>query len=1299
MLRIVSSLSASLLAVLITTQPASAIDIDNSALFPAVAQGHSCNGRNVSTQLDMQDDTQINNLSGQPLDFCSQDIQDGKNKCDGKKCYITGDANEVEKIDSNVFNFNESADNKKPWPGIVNKTIRLTSGDYEVESLDYQDYSELSFDTDGKVRIFVKDSFTVQDSNLFFTGDIDFYVKDDFDFQDSTIILDGNVNVFVKDSFKFDKSMAKLNGTLHFYLKQSVGFDDAVVERSLGSEFYVYAKKEIKIQGESSIDGYIYTGDDLDLQDDVIINGRVTAKRLLMEDNAVINGNVQSTVEQCFFDDFNQGGSINDSWARLSNQPDFSPSIVDKRLRLTEGKQRQAMAISYQKVFPAKNNRFVVEFDHYAWVEKDSKKTSNEPSRGADGIALVFSDTAVKPKPGADGGPLGYGFRKSGANASDGFAGGWMAIGIDEYGNFIREGGDVQQSRQQPHSVVLRGSGSKKSGYNVLASDHQSGVTIDSERDCSKYRWGWWGECVEYKSTPRPHRYQVTFDSTVKGKALVTVKRNKDPNNSQNYEDVLINELNVLGLNGQAELPESFYFTITGSTGGSVNIHELDNTSICAARINDVDVQIDHFRFDFAEQTTPSCREKQVTITACVSEDCATKYNKAVSVVLDDDYGALEWTGGNEVTFKRSTSLSLKGLKDATLDILSSNPDSALLKDTLCKVGNSGYSQGNCKILFSSEGKELKLTIDDAYAGQVVEATLEPQDACAAMYEGEEETIKDVTFKMSHSEPEELETSPSLTITNKSKGTNKDENHELKQGGSITVKNVVFGKDGKATVSFLYPEAGKNNIEATVVGEAISGASSLVTVPKGLCVASQGQCSDADASCPPFVAAGENFALNIKAYGFNEKVDDVCSMPALQNYVQEVDLSLNVLAPSGGEGDIKPSLYIHTADSAVDFKSSVEDMKNKGVNVAISEVGVFEVTATPDGNYLGSDLPIAAGTSQPIGRFYPDRFVLDSGEVKSKNEGTDTESYMDQPFDVNFMVSAISMPTKVENEAGGITRNYMGAFAKAKVELNALVDGNDDNNVNSRLSPTINNPMTNWIDGELSFLSGANSGDVAFTRNSGKQAQDGPYELDFMLELDDGEKTTDGKREEPSKLFDTRGGNADSSCNDENSGCDALLLGKQIVRHGRILATSVSGPINEPLSVPLRTEYWDTEKGGWLVFEGDNWTELDMSNHIEFTGPEYSYAHPKLSNNQFEVDAGLDNGTGSDTNLDATMVDGQLNLNVGAPGVASIIKYQLSLNGLPWLKPLDNAANDGQIRFGGSPGNRSVIYRREQLGN
>ena len=78
-------------------------------------------------------------------------------------------------------------------------------------------------------------------------------------------------------------------------------------------------------------------------------------------------------------------------------------------------------------------------------------------------MAVIFSAGNIAPATGTFGGALGYGF---GGNIP-GFTGGWLGIGIDEYGQFSAQGGENNIGRRQ-QSVVIRGSGAEQSGYNYL---------------------------------------------------------------------------------------------------------------------------------------------------------------------------------------------------------------------------------------------------------------------------------------------------------------------------------------------------------------------------------------------------------------------------------------------------------------------------------------------------------------------------------------------------------------------------------------------------------------------------------------------------------------------------------------------------------------------------------------------------------------------------------------------------------------------------------------------------------------
>ena len=172
----------------------------------------------------------------------------------------------------------------------------------------------------------------------------------------------------------------------------------------------------------------------------------------------------------CYCDNFSESGLrskiLNASWTvgSTGGYTAFAPTFVNNRLRLTDSHTSEATSATLGAAFPAAGNYISIEFRAY------SHDGSSSP---ADGIAMVLSDNYVSANPGQPGGSLGYaqGGVKSG---NSGFAGGWLGVGFDEYGNFSTStwagAGSSNGNNATPNSVTMRGSYDKdyKNGYPYL---------------------------------------------------------------------------------------------------------------------------------------------------------------------------------------------------------------------------------------------------------------------------------------------------------------------------------------------------------------------------------------------------------------------------------------------------------------------------------------------------------------------------------------------------------------------------------------------------------------------------------------------------------------------------------------------------------------------------------------------------------------------------------------------------------------------------------------------------------------
>lgn len=242
-----------------------------------------------------------------------------------------------------------------------------------------------------------------------------------------------------------------------------------------------------------------------------------------------------------------------------SDSTGILPSIVNSGyLRLTNNTGNNAKAATVPGIFPAAGNYISVEFQHFAYN-----------GSGADGIAVTLSDYSVPAVPGAYGGSLGYA-QETGIH--DGFAGGWLGVALDEYGNYQntnegRLGGPGFTSQ----SVGARGSGSGQAGYRWLGGSASLTPTIDDRTSTTPSRGYFYQIIVDARSEPTGTAVSVNRDTGGGYQQLISIP----------------NVYTAAVANGfvQAPVPANWQVSFTGSTGGSTNIHEISSLRICASTV------------------------------------------------------------------------------------------------------------------------------------------------------------------------------------------------------------------------------------------------------------------------------------------------------------------------------------------------------------------------------------------------------------------------------------------------------------------------------------------------------------------------------------------------------------------------------------------------------------------------------------------------------------------------------------------------------------------------------------------
>jgi len=957
-----------------------------------------------------------------------------------------------------------------------------------------------------------------------------------------------------------------------------------------------------------------------------------------------------TTADICFEEPFNN----NANWY-LTQRGATTPSLQNGRLQLTTNQTNQSTSVTFKQGFPAANNKLTIEFDHFAYN-----------GNGADGIAMVLSDATVVPVPGSYGGSLGYAQRTNISPAQSGFAGGWLGIGFDEFGNFSQaaEGRSGGVTGLRPNAIGVRAAASANYGW--MGGTSSQGDAL----------W------ASGSAPARGDRYRVTIDS-VTNSPSVTFRLERKLFNSASYSTLLTSTNLVAG--GQPAPPTNMLLSFTGSTGDNTNIHAIDNVKVCTVRPStpvEIGAQIHHFELSYGQGVT--CESNQVQIRACANGGCTELYSSPVSVTLGATNGATWVTGAtvNLVNGVGTLNLAKTVAGNSILSIASSTVSAG--NSLLCL--EAGSLDSACTVPFNETALRFS-AINNQIAGlwsdetnllRIIETVPETL-ACATRI------VPAANVGMAYQciNPTSCIAGEELMIRDGATTKAITANNQNSVNWSYEDVTLSFGS-AQSDFALWYSDVGRIRLKARLVLattptqpaitlEALSN--EFVVRPHRINVTtalSSDSATPANALNPQtlgtdagFVAAGEAFQLYVSPVNANGALT-----PNYGNEITPETVAVEfgqLIHPVGGDdGNFVANDIFNKVTTSGAYLNRFHS-----TGFSWDEVGTINLVAkVGDDDYLETELGAANGSDPyTVGRFYPAQFTLASSSLENTCSAF---SYMGQP------AIKLAYEIQAKNLAGNKTLNYHAGYSDTLAEPMVLFKNTlPATDLTSRVTM---GTLPEWDDGSYLF----NRTVLVFSKLA---TADGPYaavqaELQLTDELDQ-------------RVIE--GATADE-CGDDCS--VSLLNGSLNMRFGRLKLiggfVAEAPEVGQPalnLPVEVQAEYWNGQS--FILNSSDNCTVVDYNN-VSFSATPFPTVKGSV--------ATLESGTSvlvPPTPLPTIYFEVTSDIPVGTWPIRYQIPDTLDWLQYNWLQKANPTLQDlypfSEVSVGRFRGNKRQIFWQERL--